>query len=142
VDIVSENKEYIVQYRKIAVGMIEATYDAYKNYWSVDGSLYTELNKFNIPVWNKMSSDTKRAAIEYVYQNRDTIELHSDMVESWVQATAYFMIMNFAFYLTMDEEPEIEIFFDDMDFMMDEDVLADVDVQEQMGINKDFTNKF
>ena len=129
-----------MQYRTIAVGMIEDTYDTYKNNWSVEGSLYTELNKFDIPVWNDMSSDTKRAAIEYVYQNRNTIELHSDMVESWVQATAYFMIMNFA--VVFGDDPEIEIFFDDLDFMMDEDVLTDSDVQEQMGISKDFTNKF
>ena len=129
-----------MQYRTIAVGMIEDTYDTYKNNWSVEGSLYTELNKFDIPVWNDMSSDTKRAAIEYVYQNRNTIELHSDMVESWVQATAYFMIMNFA--VVFGDDPEIEVFFDDLDFMMDEDVLTDSDVQEQMGISKDFTNKF
>ena len=129
-----------MQYRAIAVSMIEDTYDTYKNNWSVDGSLYTELNKFDIPVWNDMSSDTKRAAIEYVYQNRNTIELHSDMVESWVQATAYFMIMNFA--VVFGDDPEIEVFFDDLDFMMDEDILTDSDVQEQMGISKDFTNKF
>ena len=129
-----------MQYRTIAVSMIEDTYDTYKNNWSVDGSLYTELNKFDIPVWNDMSSDTKRAAIEYVYQNRNTIELHSDMVESWVQATVYFMIMNFA--VVFGDDPEIEVFFDDLDFMMDEDVLTDSDVQEQMGISKDFTNKF
>lgn len=129
-----------MQYRNIAVGMIEDTYNTYKNEWSVDGSLYTELNKFDIPVWNDMSSDTKRAAIEYVYKNRNEIELHSDCVESWVQATAYFMIMNFA--MVFGDDPEIEIFFDDLDFMMDEDVLTDSDVQEQMGIGKDFTNKF
>jgi len=130
----------MMQYRSIAVGMIEDTYETYKHNWSVDGSLFTELNKFDIPVWNDMSSDTKRAAIEYVYQNRNTIELHSDCVESWVQATAYFMIMNFA--VVFGSDPEIEIFFDDLDFMMDEDVLTDADVQEQMGIGKDFTNNF
>jgi len=131
-----------MQCRKIAVGMIEETYDIYKNAWSIDGGLYTELNKFDIPVWNNMDSDTKRAAIEYVYQNRDTIELHSGCVEAWVQATAYFMIMNFVSLIAPDCEPEIEMFFDDLDFMMDEDVLTDSDVQEQMGIDKDFTNKF
>lgn len=131
-----------MRYRSIAVGMIEDTYETYKNTWSVDGSLYTELNKFDIPVWNNMNSDTKRAAIEYVYQNRHTIELHSGEVESWVQATAYFMIMNFVSALVYDGEPEIEIFFDDLDFMMDEEDLTDSDVQEQMGIDKDFTNKF
>jgi hypothetical protein len=131
-----------MQCRSIAVGMIEETYNAYKNEWSVDGSLFSELNKFDIPVWNNMNSDTKRAAIEYVYQNRHTIELHSREVESWVQATAYFMIMNFAWLFNPDGEVDIEIFFDDMDFMMDEDVLTDSDVQEQMGIGKNFTDKF
>lgn len=131
-----------MQCRAIAVGMIEETYNTYKNEWSVDGSLFSELNKFDIPVWNNMNSDTKRAAIEYVYQNRNTIELHSVEVESWVQATAYFMIMNFAWLFNPNGEVDIEIFFDDMDFMMDEDVLTDSDVQEQMGIAKDFTNKF
>lgn len=131
-----------MQCRTIAVGMIEETYNTYKNEWSVDGSLFSELNKFDIPVWNNMNSDTKRAAIEYVYQNRNTIELHSGEVESWVQATAYFMIMNFAWLFNPEGEVDIEIFFDDMDFMMDEDVLTDSDVQEQMGIEKNFTNKF
>jgi hypothetical protein len=131
-----------MQCRAIAVGMIEETYSAYKNEWSVDGSLFSELNKFDIPVWNNMNSDTKRAAIEYVYQNRNTIELHSGEVESWVQATAYFMIMNFAWLFNPNGEVDIEIFFDDMDFMMDEDVLTDSDVQEQMGIEKNFTDKF
>jgi hypothetical protein len=131
-----------MQCRAIAVGMIEETYNTYKNEWSVDGSLFSELNKFDIPVWNNMNSDTKRAAIEYVYQNRNTIELHSGEVESWVQATAYFMIMNFAWLFNPNGEVDIEIFFDDMDFMMDEDVLTDSDVQEQMGIRKNFTDKF
>ena len=131
-----------MQCRAIAVGMIEETYDAYKNSWASDEGISNELNKFDIPVWNDMSDNTKQAAIEYVYKNRHTIELHSDVVESWVQATAYFMIMDFASIMVRDGEPEIEIFFDDMDFMMDEDTLTDSDVQEQMGISKDFTNKF
>ena len=131
-----------MQYRRIAVGMIEDTYDTYKNVWLKcdDIELMQELTKFDIAVWNDMDTNTKQAAIEYVYQNRNTIELHSDMVESWVQATAYFMIMNFA--VVFGDDPEIEVFFDDLDFMMDEDVLTDNDVQEQMGISKDFTNKF
>ena len=132
-----------MNYRKIATGMIEETYNTYKNDWSLDeDTLISELEKFYIPVWNDMDDNTKQAALEYVYKNRDTIELHSDMVESWVQATAYFMIMNFASYMCMDSEPEIEMFFDDLDFMMDEDVLTDIDVQEQMGISKNFTDSF
>jgi hypothetical protein len=132
-----------MEYRKIATGMIEATYEEYKLYcYPQDVPLTDWLNKYNIPVWNNMDDNTKQAAIEYVFNNRDTIELHSGMVESWVQATAYFMIMNFASCMCMDGEPEIEIFFDDLDFMIDEDVLTDIDVQEQMGISKNFTDSF
>lgn len=133
-----------MNHRAIAVGMIEDTYDAYKNYWLKSDAveLMEELNKFDIPVWNDMKTNIKCSAIEYVYKNRNEIELHSDFVESWVQATAYFMIMNFASMMCMDGQPEIEMFFDDLDFMMDEDILTDIDVQEQMGIGKNFTDKF
>ena len=131
-----------MQSRKIAVGMIEETYDAYRNDWMAQssGELSYELNKFDIPVWNNMSDNTKRSCIEYVYNNRNTIELHSGLCSSWVQATAYFMIFNFA--SLMCDNPDIEIFFDDLDFMMDSDTLTDGDVQEQMGISSDFTEKF
>ncbi len=131
-----------MQSRTIAVGMIEETYDAYRNDWMTQssGELSYELNKFDIPVWNNMSDNTKRSCIEYVYNNRDTIELHSGLCSSWVQATAYFMIFNFA--SLMCDNPDIEIFFDDLDFMMDSDTLTDRDVQEQMGISSDFTEKF
>ena len=131
-----------MQSRKIAVGMIEETYDAYRNDWMTQssGELSYELNKFDIPVWNNMSDNTKQSCIEYVYNNRDTIELHSGLSASWVQATAYFMIFDFA--SLMGENPEIEMFFDDLDFMMDSDTLTDENVQEQMGIPSDFTEKF
>ncbi len=131
-----------MQSRKIAVGMIEETYDAYRNDWMTQssGELSYELNKFDIPVWNNMSDNTKRSCIEYVYNNRNTIELHSGLCSSWTQATAYFMIFNFA--SLMCDNPDIEIFFDDLDFMMDSDTLTDEDVQEQMGISSDFTEKF
>ena len=131
-----------MQSRKIAVGMIEETYDAYRNDWMTQskGELSYELNKFDIPVWNNMSDNTKQSCIEYVYNNRDTIELHSGLCASWVQAPAYFMIFDFA--SLMGENPEIEMFFDDLDFMMDSDTLTDENVQEQMGIPSDFTEKF
>jgi hypothetical protein len=131
-----------MQSRKIAVGMIEETYDTYRNDWMTQskGELSYELNKFDIPVWNNMSDNTKQSCIEYVYNNRDTIELHSGLCASWVQATAYFMIFDFA--SLMGENPEIEMFFDDLDFMMDSDTLTDENVQEQMGIPSDFTEKF
>jgi hypothetical protein len=93
-------------------------------------------------VWDEMNDSTKCSAIEYVYLNRDTIELHSGLVESWVQATAYFMIYDFAAIMAHDGQPEIEVFFDDMDFMIDQDVLDDEDVQQQLGISPDFGGKF
>jgi hypothetical protein len=132
-----------MQYRKIATGMIEATYENYVQ-WREDGVLDEELNKHNqeIPVWDEMNESTKCSAIEYVYLNRDTIELHSGLVESWVQATAYFMIYDFATIMAHDEQPEIEMFFDDMDFMIDQDILDDEDVQQQLGISPDFGEKF
>jgi hypothetical protein len=129
-----------MNYRKIATEMISDTYNTYKNNWINNDELASELNKYDIPVWNNMDINTKQAAIEYVYKNRNTIELNSGIVESWVQATAYFMIMNFA--VVFSDDPEIEIFFDDLVFMMDEDVLTDIDVQEQMGISKNFTDSF
>ena len=132
-----------MQYRKITTGMIEAAYENYKD-WKNNDELSHELNKFNlhIPVWRDMSDNTKCAAIEYVYNNRDTIELHSGCVQSWIQATAYFMLSDFASIMFYGGEPELEIFFDDLDFMMEEDVLTDSDVMEQMGISTDFTGGF
>jgi hypothetical protein len=134
-----------MNYRKIATGMIEATYDNYKDWKkNEDFDLIEELNAHNddIPVWRDMSDNTKCAAIEYVYKNRKTIELHSGSVESWVQATAYFMLYSCATCMIHDGEPSLEMFFDDMDFMMDEDILEDSDVQEALGISSDFTGKF
>ena len=130
-----------MQYRKIATGMIEATYENYVQ-WREDGVLDEELNKYEIPVWNEMNDSTKCSAIEYVYLNRDAIELHSGLVESWVQATAYFMIYDFAAIIAHDGQPEIEVFFDDLDFMMDQDTLEDEDVQKYLGISPDFGGKF
>jgi hypothetical protein len=130
-----------MQYRKIATGIIEATYENYVQ-WREDGILAEELNKYEIPVWNEMNDSTKCSAIEYVYLNRDAIELHSGLVESWVQATAYFMIYDFVILLSNRGKPELEMFFDDLDFMMDQDILDDEDVQEQLGISPDFGGKF
>jgi hypothetical protein len=130
-----------MQYRDIAVGMIEATYHDYKNEWIHSNEILEEqLDNFDIPVWNNMSIGTKQSAIEFVYKNRHSLELNSGVTQSWVQATAYFMIMNFAIVFAMD--PQIDIFFDDIDFMMDEDVLNNSNVQEQMGIAEDFTEEF
>ena len=131
-----------MQCRPIAVGMIEETYGMYKNDWVSTPDLSDELNKFDIPVWNSMSDNTKCSAIEYVYKNRQTIELHSGCVEAWAQATAYFMILNFVSMLCQNGTPDIEVFFDDLDFMMDEDILNDDEVQKLMGIDESFTEKF
>jgi hypothetical protein len=130
-----------MNYRKIATGMIEATYDCYK-VWKDDDHLSYELNKYDIPVWSKMDDGVKCAAIEYVYKNRKEIELHSDIVESWVQATAYFMLYEFSQWIFPDAHPELEMFFDDLDFMMEEDILQDSDVQKYMGIGSNFTEEF
>jgi SOS-response transcriptional repressor LexA len=130
---------------KVAVAIIESTYEAYKDWKSHDKEyLAYELNNYNdnIPVWRDMDDNTKCAAIEYVYNKRDTIELHSDIVESWVQATAYFMLYYFCSDITNGEEPDLEMFFDDLDFMLDEEILNDSDVQKIMGISSDFTKKF
>ena len=131
-----------MQCRNIAVGMIEETYESYKSDWVDSPDLSEELNKFDIPVWNSMNDNTKCAAIEYVYKNRHTIELHSGCVEAWTQATAYFMILNFVSMLCHNGTPDIEVFFDDLDFMMDEDILNDDEVQKLMGIGEYFTEKF
>ena len=137
-----------MQCRAVASGMINEVYDLYKNGWAEDVTTYNlseELNRYHIPVWNDMSDNNKCAAIEYVYKNVDTIELHSDCVESWVQATAYFMLMAFARLMcpqTSECDIELEMFFDDLDFMMEYDTLTDRDVQKQLGISKDFTNNF
>lgn len=120
--------------------MIEATYDSY-TYWN-DNELSYHLNKYDIPVWSNMDDNTKCAAIEYVYKKRNEIELHSGIVESWVQATAYFMLYNFTEMITPYDRPELEMFFDDLDFMMEEDVLQDSDVQKYMGIDSNFTEEF
>lgn len=131
-----------MNYRPIAECMIENTYELYQ-YWKDNNKLSYELNKYNydIPVWRDMDDNTKCAAIEYVYKNRHTIELHSDIVQAWVQATAYFMLYDFVSLLT-NGRPELEMFFDDLDFMIDEDILTNPEIQEQMGISADFTEDF
>jgi len=130
-----------MNYRKIATGMIEATYDCYKD-WKNNDELSYELNKYDIPVWSNMDDNTKCAAIEYVYKKRNEIELHSEIVESWVQATAYFMLYDFAKIMVPNDEPELEMFFDDLDFTMEDDILQNRYIQEQMGIGSSFTEGF
>jgi hypothetical protein len=122
-----------MQYRKIATGMIEATYEVFKDWSSPeyqteedeDGLVY-ELNKHGkIPVWSSMDTASKCAAIEYVYANRDDIELHSGCVSLMVQAAAFFMIYEFVSLMTFDVSAkqrrniDIEVFFDDLDFMFE-----------------------
>jgi len=128
-------------YRKIATAMIEATYDSYRD-WKNNNELSYELNKYDIPVWSNMDDNTKCAAIEYVYKKRNEIELHSEIVESWVQATAYFMLYDFAKIMVPNDEPELEMFFDDLDFTMEDDILQNRYIQEQMGIGSNFTEGF
>jgi len=135
--------------RPLVENIIADSYSLYKELWVHEHpvDLSDSLNRYNehIPVWRNMSDDTKRAAIEYVYKNRDTIELNSGCVQSWVQATTYFLLWEFfasKFFEYNNEHIELEMFFDDLDFLMEEDVLEDEDVREMMGISKDFTQKF
>lgn len=131
-----------MQNRNIAEALIEYTYNQYKNDWQEDNAILPiseELNTMSLgTVWAEMDDNTKCSAIEYVYKNRKEIELHSGCVEAWVQATAYFMIQ----YGLSDIEmisPE-EFFFDDTDFMI-EDELSD-DVKERFGVLPNFNDQF
>jgi hypothetical protein len=132
-----------MEYRKIATGMIEATYEYYKEI-SVNEdkegyglTLDEFLESYYIAVWNDMDNNTKCAAIEYVYNKRNEIELHSGYAEAWVQATAYFLINNF----TCDMgATDISLFFDDMDFEMQE--INDDEIKKIFGICSNFNDKF
>lgn len=133
--------------RPLVENMIADSYETYK-VWAEDGiGMDDFLNRYNnrIPVWRDMDDNTKQSAIEYVYTNRGEIELHSGCVEAWVQATAYFLLWEFFASKIMPYENqhiELEMFFDDLDFMMDDDILDDSDVQEYLGIDPNFTEKF
>ena len=52
------------------------------------------------------------------------------------------MLYKIAFVIAGGEEPELEMFFDDLDFMMDESILKDNDIRKMMGIGQDFTETF
>lgn len=132
-----------MEYRKIATGMIEAFYEMYKS-WKEDKQS-VNLNRYGkrIPVWCDMDKDIKCIAIEYVYYNRNTIELHSGCVQAWVQATAYFMLYSFAKeMMTYSGKVDVDIFFDDMDFFTEMSEYSKIkDVHEYhklMRIKKDF----
>lgn len=130
-------------YRKIATGMIEATYEYYKELLankdnkSYGLTLDEFLDSYDIAVWNDMDNNTKCAAIEYVYKKRNEIQLNSGCSEAWVQATAYFLINNFA--CDMDAT-DISLFFEDMDFEMEE--INDDEIKKIFGICSNFNNKF
>lgn len=129
-----------MNYRNIAIGMIEESFAEYKG-WD-EGPISDFLNMYDIPVWDNMSDNTKQAALEYVYYNRYDIKLHSGYVDSWVQATVYFMLYHFAERMCPEGEPDLEMFFDDLDFMMEDDILQDRYIQETLGISPTFTEKF
>lgn len=132
-----------MEYRKIATGMIEAVYEMYED-WKEHKQLSANLNKYDkrIPVWCDMNKKTKCAAIEYVYKNRDTIELHSGCVQAWVQATAYFMLYYFAKEMAYSGKVDVDIFFDDMDFCTENSEYSkindDPELKKLMRIKDDF----
>lgn len=131
-----------MQYKKVAVAMIESTFEEYKSFgdrWEDLTTISEFLNQYDIPVWRDMSDGHKQNALEYVYHKRHTIELNSDCVSAWVQATAYFMLYRFASLLCVEGKPEMDIFFDDFDFMMEGELLQDDHVQETPGISPEFT---
>ena len=132
-----------MEYRKIATGMIEATYEYYKELLANQDNegygltLDEFLEGYDIAVWNDMDNNTRCAAIEYVYKKRNEIELNSGCAEAWVQATAYFLINNFACDMGATD---ISLFFDDMDFEMEE--INDDEIKEIFGICSNFNDKF
>lgn len=127
-----------MNYKNIAVPMLEEVYEYHKTIVKDEPEYVSDWLDYDLPVWNSMSDNTKQAAIEYVYNNRNDIELHSGEVESWVQATAYFMLKKF-----WEEVVErCSGFFDDLDFMMEEDILQDRYIQKTLGVGSTFTNDF
>jgi hypothetical protein len=127
-----------MNYKNIAVPMLEEVYEYYRDFVKNDSEYVSIWLDYDLPVWSSMTDNTKQAAIEYVYKNRNDIELHSGEVESWVQATAYFMLKKF-----WEEVVEgCGGFFDDLDFMMEEDILQNKYIQEALGISSTFNNNF
>ena len=130
-------------YRKIATGMIEATYEHYKELLankdnkSYELPLDEFLEAYDIAVWNDMDNNTKCSAIEYVYNKRNEIELDSNCSEAWVQATVYFLINEFACDMGATD---ISLFFGDMDFEMEE--INDDEIKKIFGICSNFNDKF
>ena len=53
-----------------------------------------------------------------------------------------FYVYDFAKMIAPDARPELEMFFDDLDFMIEDDILQNRYVQEQMGIGSNFTEGF
>lgn len=120
-----------MQFKKITTGMLEVAYELVKGFSEGEGfdpeTLSALLGRHYdaIPVWCDMYTPTKVAAIKYVYDNRNNIELHSGCVAPWVQATAYYMVCRFFGSIiirmddgiAVDEIIDISPFFDDLDFM-------------------------
>ena len=74
---------------------------------------------------------------QMIYNKRNEIELNSGCAEGWVQATVYFLINNF----TCDMgATDISLFFDDMDFEMQE--INDDEIKKIFGICSNFNDKF
>lgn len=143
-----------MQYRKLVEQILIASYKSYtyvRDNHPEEMSDYLTRHDSHIPVWCDIDDATKQAAIVYVYKKRKKIELHSDCVQAWVQATAYFLIYDW-FYSFADggadyanesvgDEFEIDRFFDDLDFMSVEN-LDNAAVRAVLGISDDFTGSF
>lgn len=126
-----------MQLRKIATGMIEWSYECIKESLEdirnlPEGDEVDALDSGSnesINIWDSMGHKARLAAVEYVYENRNEIELHSGCVPAWVQATAYFMLSYFAHICIVHDKNatlDLECFFDDMDFAFDSSYSAPV----------------
>ena len=90
-----------------------------------------ELN-YRIPIWDDMTTQQQVDALEYVYENPNDEDFgHSGCCTAVHQATAYYCIK-------LMQSIDTEFFFDDLDFMMAEDVRDDPQIQSMFGISEDF----
>lgn len=144
-----------MQHREITSWILAQTYENYSALIADPTNIPQELKRFlcrhdHIPVWSAMDNNKKQAAIAYVYKKRATLELHSGHCPAWAQATAYFMLWDW-FYSSIlgnhdlsvesdGDELELDMFFDDMDFMSD--TPANSAVAEMLGIDPEFNEPF
>lgn len=69
-----------------------------------------------VPIWDDLTLEQKIEAIQYVVKNENNEDFgHSGCCKAVHQATAYFLV---EYFKSLDSE----IFFDDLDFMMADNV--------------------